>query len=571
MVLLHTHHPATQRIGLVIGIVVFVIVVFSVSYLSMWELWQTSDHRHGILVFPISIFLIWRARHHLAEIPLAPDARGLLLIVPLTIGWLGARLTGIQALEHATVQLLITAAVVTLAGSRLALKLLFPLVFLVLATPLGESLVPYLMAITADLSAWLLKLSGIPLLRDGQYMTLPGGAFVVAEVCSGLRYLLSGIMVALLFGYLSYSSFRKRVILIAVTVVALVLANGVRAYIVMAVASMTEMRYLGGRDHVYFGWVLFGIIMMTIMWLAAKYADEDGDLPVASAIADASHGRFAALPLIAGLVLVTLALTANPMQTEFGKVGPLLAVALALIAFVLLLLRQSGESGGTRARSAVNSIVQLGWRQLLTIAATLLVLIAVPRFAVVIENRVPPFVYDVDIGSVVQCTTMDAWEKEWQPVFPGADVRRLATLDCSGEAVSYYFAAYAATGQGHELISSSNEIVPADWDRVIRTSSHAVYGGEAEQNTVVEVLVDMPGYRAVIWYWYEIDGRVVSGPVVAKLRQLLALVRGRPAGGSVVVIETVVTTDVERARERLGSVATAVFGAGTYVGHEGAD
>jgi EpsI family protein len=469
------------------------------------------------------------------------------------------------------VQLLITAAVLTMAGPKLATKLLFPLLFLVLATPVGESLVPYLMVITADLSAWLLQLSGIPLLREGQYMTLPGGAFVVAEVCSGLRYLLTGAMVALLFGYLTYSSFRKRLILVAVTVVAVIIANGVRAYIVMAVASMTQMRYLGGRDHVYFGWLMFGVVMMSVMWLAARFADEEVDLNAVPENSDANRTPTAVLPLIGGLVLVTLALTANPMQAEFGETGPILAVAAALVALVFLLLRHARKNGDGRTGSAVTSITRLGWRQLLAVVATVVILIAVPRFAKDIESRASSFAYDIDFESIAPCMPVGPWDKQWQPSFEGADVERLATLECSGETVSLYFAAYASALQGSELISSSHEIVPADWDRTSKTSDYALRDRTGVVRSVVEVRINRPGYRALVWYWYEIDGRVASDPLEAKLSQLLALVSGRPAGGSVAVIETSATADIGLSRARLESAARAVIGAGTYVSQRETD
>ncbi len=260
-------------------------VTFGVQLRVHVGLWQTSDHRHGLLVIPISVFLIWRLRYQLVDLPVAPDARGLLLVVPLAMAWLVARLAGIQVVEHVAVLTMIPAAVGTLTGPRIVNKLLFPFGFLVLATPLGESLVPYLMVITADVSTGLLKLSGVPVLRNGQYISLPGGEFVVADVCAGLAYLVSGVMISLLYGYLTYTSVRKRVVLVAVAAITLVVANGVRAYIVMAVASATRMQILGGRDHVYFGWLMFGVVMMVIMWVGARYADDqetDSDVSDAS-------------------------------------------------------------------------------------------------------------------------------------------------------------------------------------------------------------------------------------------------------------------------------------------------
>ena len=165
---IHLQHPAIRKLALLIGIFAFLILVFGGSFSSMWDLWQTSDHRHGLLVFPISAFLIWQKRDLLIDVPVAVDLRGFIPVTLVALIWLLARLVGVQAIEHVAVLAMYPAVIMTLAGLAMVRTLLFPILFLLLATPLGESLVPYLMVITADISAGLLKLSGIPLLRNGQ-------------------------------------------------------------------------------------------------------------------------------------------------------------------------------------------------------------------------------------------------------------------------------------------------------------------------------------------------------------------------------------------------------------------
>ena len=64
-----------------------VLVSYGSTFSSLWALWQTSDHRHGILVFPIVAFLVWRSRQELADVPLRADPRGLPLLLVLVIAW----------------------------------------------------------------------------------------------------------------------------------------------------------------------------------------------------------------------------------------------------------------------------------------------------------------------------------------------------------------------------------------------------------------------------------------------------------------------------------------------------
>jgi EpsI family protein len=105
------------------------------------------------------------------------------------------------------------------------------------------------------------------------FFALPGGNFEVADICSGLRYLMVGTVTALLFGYLNFNTWGKRIAFTLVAALSFVFANGVRAFITMLVASATKGRLLGGEDHIYFGMVLFTVLLVTLLWFGMKLAD----------------------------------------------------------------------------------------------------------------------------------------------------------------------------------------------------------------------------------------------------------------------------------------------------------
>jgi len=89
------------------------------------------------------------------------------------------------------------------------------------------------MEATADVSERLLGLLGVPALREGMFFTLPGGNFEVAEICAGLRYLMAGTVTALLFAYLNFNRWGKRIAFTLLAAVSFVIANGLRAFITM--------------------------------------------------------------------------------------------------------------------------------------------------------------------------------------------------------------------------------------------------------------------------------------------------------------------------------------------------
>lgn len=525
----------------------------------MWDLWQTSDHRHGLLVFPISAFLIWQKRHELVDVPVIAEPRGLLLVIAVALLWLLARLTGVQFVEHVAVLAMYPAVIMTLVGWLTVRKLLFPILFLLLATPLGESLIPYLMVITADLSAGLLKLSGIPFLRNGQYISLPGGEFVVADVCAGLRYLISGVMLSLLFGYLTYTQQKKRILLVAVTAITLVIANGVRAYIVMAVASASDMKYLGGRDHIYFGWLMFGIVMMLIMSIGARYADEEESNDIDLSDTMIIRASRSGLPLIAALGIVMLAVTIKPLQADFGESGVMLVAAAALFAFIYILLRHNHDRQSHAATRSTTSENTFRAKHVFITLAVVSILVATARFASAVENRPLSEINDSDFLSTVPCTLIGPWSNRWRPQFQSPDIHESTTFDCDGNQVAVFVSAYASALQGAELISSSNQIIPAQWDRISSHSEYSVPGVGDRSYSIAEIQIDSEIQQSIIWYWYEVDGRLSASPFFTKVNQVLALLRGHPSGGRVVVIETSNTTDIQHARARLEAVAASVM------------
>ncbi len=554
MISRHVHHPVTNRLALIVGIGAFVIVVYWISFASMWNLWQTSDHRHGLLVFPISAYLVWQLRHHVGDIPLKIDPRGLLLIMPLAAVWIVARLAGVQVIEHIVVLAMIPAAIFAMAGQELTHKLLFPLLFLLLATPLGDSLVPYLMVITADLATGLLELTGIPVLRDGQYLSLSGGDFVVADVCSGLHYLVTGTMISLLFGYLTFESIVKRAVFVAITGVTLVVTNGIRAYIVMAVASGTDMQYLGGRDHIYFGWLLFGIVMVLVMWIGARFADEQSDSNEAGSTTIVARASHTALPIIAALGLVMLAITIKPLQADFGETGTMVAVAAALLILILLLARQrNGSTTEVPVASAVAT--KIGIANALVGIATIAILILAPRFVAGVEDAADGGAINIDLESMISCEKSGPWNQSWRPSFETPGVEEALAFDCDGQPINVFVARYASVLQGTEIISSSHYPVPPGWDRFSSTSEHSISDADGVVQKIVEVVVSGSSNKAIIWYWYDIDGRVSIDPVHTKVLQVMALVQRRPAGGQVVVIETPIDGSQEIARQSLERVA----------------
>src|SRR5262245_56987951 len=207
--------------ALVAGTLALIAYLHRETFGSLVQVWmQTETFVHCFVVAPISAFLIWQRRHDVAIAPKRVSLVGIAATALLSFGWLLASSADVQFGQHLTVVLMIPAVVLALLGAQATKKIALPLGYLIFAVPFGEALIPTLMDITAAFTVHGLRLTGIPLLREGVYFSIPSGDFEVAKACSGIRYLIACVALGVLYSYISYRSWQKRALFIALSIVA---------------------------------------------------------------------------------------------------------------------------------------------------------------------------------------------------------------------------------------------------------------------------------------------------------------------------------------------------------------
>ena len=240
---------------------------------SMVSIWGRSDtFAHGFLIFPFSAYLIWSQRRRLSTVSIQPNLSALVILGGIGLGWLLATLASAQVVAQFLLIVMIPASVWVILGSRMIRELAFPLAYLLLAVPFGEALIPPLINFTADFTVGALQLTGVPVYREGSFFTIPSGNWSVVEACSGLRYLIASFTLGTLYAYLTYRSLTRRLIFIGLSIIVPVLANGVRAYLIVMTGHLSDMRLAVGIDHLIYGWVFFGIVMLLLFWVGTFLA-----------------------------------------------------------------------------------------------------------------------------------------------------------------------------------------------------------------------------------------------------------------------------------------------------------
>ena len=278
--MLKTHLPAKVKTAHTYALTLALLLItwllcFAETLWSMVTIWLRSDtYAHGILIFPISLFLIWRKRRHIAATSLHPSYLALPVLLALVIIWFFANAVSVNVATQLAVVLMLPVLLWLCCGWQLLKLLRFPLFYLLFAVPMGENLVPWLQDITADITVVALQLSQIPVYREGLYLSTPTGLFLVAEACSGIRYLIASVALGTLYAYLTYTSRVKQAIFCIAAVIVPIVANGIRAYGIVLIASLTDMKHAVGVDHLIYGWLFFGLVIFIMFFVGGFFADK---------------------------------------------------------------------------------------------------------------------------------------------------------------------------------------------------------------------------------------------------------------------------------------------------------
>ncbi|AXA93066.1 exosortase A [Massilia sp. YMA4] len=242
------------------------------SIAAIWE--RSATFAHGYVILPISIWLIWQRRAVLAQLPVRPFLPALAALALCGAAWMLGLLGDVAIVRQYAFAAMIPLAVLAVAGIAVVRAIAFPLAFILFGVPVGEGLIDPLIQITASFTVDALRATGIPVLREGNNFSIPTGDWSVVEACSGLRYLISSFTLGCLYAYLTYRSTWRRLVFALVALALPVLANGLRAYMIVMIGHTSGMTMAVGVDHLIYGWVFFGVVMLLLFWVGSFWRED---------------------------------------------------------------------------------------------------------------------------------------------------------------------------------------------------------------------------------------------------------------------------------------------------------
>lgn len=256
-----------------IGVTLISFIAVFWTFISKMTLrWADGDNSYAYLIVPLFLYLCWGKKQQFRYDIFTWNGWGVLAGV-CSIGciFLG-ELGSVETLIFFGLWGCLASMILTIYGYR-SRELLFPLLVLLFIIPLppfiNELITFKFKLLVSRISAEILRFFGISVLLEGNILDLGVSRLEVVDACSGLRYLMSLVLLALFMGHYFARDWWKRILLILLVFPLLVLLNGARIFMtgILTVNGHAELTH--GAFHDIAG-IIFFLIAGGIFYLISK-------------------------------------------------------------------------------------------------------------------------------------------------------------------------------------------------------------------------------------------------------------------------------------------------------------
>lgn len=243
------------------------LIAYGDSMKWIWDRWMQGEYySHGPLLPCVAIFVLYNQRARLRKIPADTDLRGWWLLgIGLILRCCGAAQM-VDSLSAASLVFTVSGVVVLTLGMG-RLRAILPVILLLLfATPMPMDFTGRIAFELKELAVAgainLGNLLGLGAARHGANIQIPGQTLMlpVADACGGLRSLfaLTTLGYCLAF-FIGSRSWRRRIVILAVTVPLAVSVNIVRIVGLCFMARDVDIHYAGGNGHTLMNFIAWGV------------------------------------------------------------------------------------------------------------------------------------------------------------------------------------------------------------------------------------------------------------------------------------------------------------------------
>ena len=482
--------------------VVAAVAVFWRGFGSLLEAWQTPEYSYGPVIPLLSAYIFLRQMKSVAptDRPVTDRGTGVAVVAAaLFIGLLGNIVRIPDIITYAFI-LWVGGMILVCFGLRRGWCFWPAVLHLVFMLPLPQIIYwqvsSFLQTVSSQIGVEVIVLLGIPVYLDGNVIDLGVYKLLVAEACSGLRYLFPVMSFSFVYAVLYTGPVWHKIVLLLSAAPITVLMNSFRIGVIGALVDNFGIAQAEGFLHAFEGWVIFTACIVILFGLAALMQ------------------RMQPNPRPLG---ETIDLDFSGLGTQIRRAGAIVPSP-ALITAMLL------------AATAA-----LGWH-------------LAPASTPVTVEREPLVLFPDRIGD---------WRGQPGRIEPniervlGADDYYIAryTSPAETQPVNLFVAWYAKQNEGDGIHSPQVCIPSGGWE-VSEWTTTTVTLATGETVPLVRAIIQKGLARQLVYYWFEARGRRLTNDYVAKAYTVWDSVTiGRTDGALVRLVTPIGTHESEAAGE----------------------
>jgi exosortase len=249
--------------------------LFCIGYFPVFQVlarkWADSfDYTYAFFTVPVLVYMVWQRRDFFLE---SKDGGyfGLGCVVLSSLLYILSLQLQIPTFSSLFMLMTIASAFIYMAGIRVLKVLAIPLLLMLLLIPIPNQVYSMLtlplQLKVSEISGLLLQQFSIPLLREGNVLSLPGKVFEVVEACSGIRSLMALCSLSLMLGYFSLRRNLSVLVLLASSLPIAIVVNIIRVVSLVLVYHFFRIDLAEGIAHTISSSVIFCISLVLLYLL----------------------------------------------------------------------------------------------------------------------------------------------------------------------------------------------------------------------------------------------------------------------------------------------------------------
>jgi len=241
------------------------------------------DAAYGAVLAVVAAAMFVRRMPAVRALPVGGSYWGLGALAAGGVLYMTGTLAADLFLSRLSLPIVAAGAIWYIGGAAHLRALAGPLTLGAIAIPLPSALVTELtmplQLLASRCAASLLWVSGLPVERDGNVLTIGSTAVEVAQACNGLRSLVTLLALAATCVVVRQLSWRRGALILAAVVPAALAGNGLRIALTAILATRVGEAATAGVVHELTGWATFALISTALLF-GVRPGSDRGQTPV---------------------------------------------------------------------------------------------------------------------------------------------------------------------------------------------------------------------------------------------------------------------------------------------------